>query len=64
MFQYVCLPAEVLNLASGKYIIPSDKKNAVDAQAACASRGMSLASLETIAETDIVKDYLGSIGKK
>jgi hypothetical protein len=54
----------VLNLASGKYIIPSDKKNAVDAQAACASRGMSLASLETIAETDIVKDYLGSIGKK
>jgi hypothetical protein len=49
-------------LASGNYILPKEKKNAADANAACASRGMGLASLESIAETDMVQDYLGSMG--
>jgi hypothetical protein len=52
----------VTKLASGNYIIPKDRKTAIDAQAACASRGMGLASLETVAESDIVNDYLSSMG--
>ncbi|XP_059476966.1 macrophage mannose receptor 1-like isoform X3 [Neocloeon triangulifer] len=54
--------AEVVKLTSGNYIFPSDKKNFVDAEAACSTRGMGLASLETLAENDVVKDFLGGMG--
>jgi hypothetical protein len=55
--------AEIVKLASGNYIVPKEKKNFADANAACASRGMGLASLESLAETDMVQDYLSSKGE-
>jgi len=54
--------AEVVKLATGNYIVPSEKKNYIDAQAACQTRGMGLVSLESLAENDVVVDYLGSLG--
>jgi hypothetical protein len=59
---YSFVLAEVVKLATGNYIIPKEKKTFDDAQTACTSRGMGLVSLETLAENEVIQDYLGDLG--
>jgi hypothetical protein len=52
----------VVILSTGNYLLSNEKKNYVDAQKACEQRGMDLVSLETLAEKDVINNYLGSLG--
>jgi hypothetical protein len=49
-------------LGDSQYIVPKEKADYENAQKICGTRDMGLASLESLAETDLVKDYLGSLG--
>jgi hypothetical protein len=49
--------------AGGKnYMVPADKANVPEATNLCANKGMELLSLESLAETNVVQDFLGDLG--
>ncbi|XP_059476547.1 uncharacterized protein LOC132197335 isoform X2 [Neocloeon triangulifer] len=53
----------VLNFVGGKNIVvPSEKATAKQAESICAGQGLSLMSLDSLAQMDSVKDFLGDIG--
>jgi len=56
------LTANPVTLGESTYIVPKEKADYNNAQKICGTRDMGLVSLESLAETDLVQDYLGSIG--
>jgi Lectin C-type domain len=52
-----------LIFAGGKsYLVPSDQATVPVATNMCADKGMELMSLESLAETSVVQDFLGDLG--
>ncbi|XP_059478308.1 uncharacterized protein LOC132198339 [Neocloeon triangulifer] len=53
----------VLNFVGGKNIlVPSQKATVPEAKSVCANQGLELMSLDSMAQMDSVKDFLGDIG--
>jgi len=49
--------------AGGKnYMVPADQATVPEATNMCANKGMELMSLESLAETSVVQDFLGDLG--
>ncbi|XP_065331739.1 C-type mannose receptor 2-like [Cloeon dipterum] len=51
-----------VKIGNGEYLLPSEKADQAGASKLCGTKGMSLMSLDSLAETDLIQDYLNSVG--
>ncbi|CAB3366151.1 Hypothetical predicted protein [Cloeon dipterum] len=51
-----------VKIGNGEYLLPREKANQAGASKLCGTKGMNLMSLDSLAETDLIQDYLNSVG--
>jgi len=60
---YHFISAPRLEIGDKKYILPAEEASFDDASKLCGERNMEIASFESLLESDMVSDFVGSLGK-